>query len=303
MRDSVKGTFLDLSAGLVAIAAVVITAVVFQFVGSDLRALFAVDGVAFFLAGTARPGVRPAWRQALIVSAPGLLGDVALIVNNGVGRMEIPISITIVSIACTWAGVLVRRSWADRRGLALGWIGVVAIALGAWVLLGLPRMLTTMSFHWHTTSAPSLRFVSLDGAPVAVPDPAGRVVVMAFWTTWCLPCRWELPELERVRRRFDHDSRVALWTVDVGWGAESPNKARRFLERMGVTMPSAFDSGFTARALGVYALPSIALVDGGGRLRLTHTGFDRSEDLAGGLSSAITRVIAEDSQGAAREKR
>jgi thiol-disulfide isomerase/thioredoxin len=128
---------------------------------------------------------------------------------------------------------------------------------------------------------------------VDVPDPQGRVVVLTFWATWCLPCRWELPEFERVYDRFARDPRVALWAVDVGWGPESPRRARAYLERKGLAVPAAFDSGFTAQALGVHALPSIALVDGAGRLRMTHSGYDRSEDIPGRLSSAIQRVLDE----------
>jgi thiol-disulfide isomerase/thioredoxin len=164
-------------------------------------------------------------------------------------------------------------------------------------------MLTAMSFHWRTTAAPPLRFVSLDGAAVPVPDPGGRVVVLAFWTTWCLPCHWELPEIERVHRRFSAEPRVVIWAVDVGWGAESMTRARRFLERHGLALPAAFDSGYTARSLGVHALPAIAVVDGSGRLRVTHTGYDRSEDLAAGLSSAIAKVLADDAGRASGQPR
>jgi thiol-disulfide isomerase/thioredoxin len=228
----------------------------------------------------------------LIVSLPGLLGDVALIVNNA-HRLEIPIAITVTSILSAVAGVAARRLFAGARGRAIGLAAIFTVALAAWVGFGLPRFLASMSFRWSTRPAPSLHFTSLDGAAVDVPDPQGRVVVLTFWATWCLPCRWELPEFERVYDRFARDPRVALWAVDVGWGPESPRRARAYLERKGLAVPAAFDSGFTAQALGVHALPSIALVDGAGRLRMTHSGYDRSEDIPGRLSSAIQRVLDE----------
>jgi thiol-disulfide isomerase/thioredoxin len=168
-----------------------------------------------------------------------------------------------------------------------------AVAITLWVAVGLPRYLGQMGFHWGERAAPTLRFTSLDGADVNVPDPHGRVLVLAFWATWCLPCRWELPEIARVQERFAADRRVAIWAVDVAWGPESPQRARSFLERRGLAIPAAFDSGFTAQALGVHALPAIVVVDGRGRLRLTHSGFDRSEDLPGRLSAAIARMLEE----------
>jgi thiol-disulfide isomerase/thioredoxin len=304
MREVTRSLGFDLLAGLAAIVAVVGTAIVAQFVGSDMRALFAVSGVAFYLAGLARPGRAgaPAWRQGLIVSLPGLLGDVALIMNNGVGRLDIPLAITLTSIISAIGGVATRRLVGSARGRAIGLAAIFTIALASWVAIGLPRFLAHMSFQRGTRAAPSLTFTSLDGASVRIPDPQGRVVVLAFWTTWCLPCRWELPEIARLHERFAADPRVVIWAVDVGWGPESPQRARTFLERKGLAIPAAFDSAYTAQALGVHALPALVVVDGRGRLRLTHSGYDRSEDLVGRLSAAIVRALEGSAPAVGRRK-
>ena len=284
----------DLLAGAAAIVAVVGTAITSQFVGSDLRALFGMSGMAFFLAGLARGRAgAPAWRRGLIVSLPGLLGDVALIANNGLGRLDIPVAITLTSIAGAVAGVATRRLATDHRLRGLGLSLAFALALGSWVALGLPWFLAQMSFHRETRPAPALVFTSLDGAAVRIPDPQRRIVVLAFWTTWCMPCRWELPEIARVHQRFAADPRVVVWAVDVGWGPESPRRARSFLARRGLVVPAAFDSGFSAQALGVHALPAIVVVDGSGRLRLTHAGYDRSEDMPRRLAAAIAGLLGE----------
>lgn len=294
MRDSRRAVLKDLMAGLAAITAVVGTAIYSQFVGSDMRALFATSGVAFFFAGFARPGRvgSNAWRQGLIVSLPGLFGDAALIINNA-RRLDIPIAITLTSTGCAIAGVATQRLFSRARARAIGLAAVFMVALASWVGIGLPWYLAQMGFRWGTRAAPSLRFTSLEGAPVLVPDPQGRILVLTFWTTWCLPCRWELPEIARVHDRFAGDPRVVLWAVDVAWGSESPRRARSFLQREGLTIPAAFDSSFTAQALGVRALPAIAVIDGHGRLRMAHSGYDRSEDLSGRLSAAIVRLLAE----------
>jgi thiol-disulfide isomerase/thioredoxin len=208
-----------------------------------------------------------------------------------------PLAITLTSILCSIAGVAARRLAATSLPRSLAAAVLLVAALCLWVMVGVPRFVAGTGYHWSTRACPALAFRSLDGEPIVVSDPRGRVPVLAFWATWCLPCRWELPELVRIRRRFAADPRVAFWAVDVGWGPESPIRARGFLERRGLALPAAFDSAFTAQALGVHALPAIAVVDGRGRLRLTHAGFDRSEDLAGRLSRAIERVANESAGG------
>ena len=41
-------------------------------------------------------------------------------------------------------------------------------------------------------------FRSLDGAPLSPASWKGKVVVLNYWATWCIPCRQEIPEFNRM---------------------------------------------------------------------------------------------------------
>ncbi|NGY70306.1 TlpA family protein disulfide reductase [Bacillus megaterium] len=38
---------------------------------------------------------------------------------------------------------------------------------------------------------------TLGGEPVKLSDLRGKAVVLNFWTSWCPPCKKEMPELEK----------------------------------------------------------------------------------------------------------
>src|SRR5207237_9846909 len=51
-------------------------------------------------------------------------------------------------------------------------------------------------------SAPDVGFTRLDGGTLRLADLRGRVVVLNFWATWCIPCRSEIPSLSAMQKDF-----------------------------------------------------------------------------------------------------
>ena len=48
--------------------------------------------------------------------------------------------------------------------------------------------------------APDVQFAKLDGGNLKLTDLRGRVVVLNFWATWCIPCRSEIPALSSMEK-------------------------------------------------------------------------------------------------------
>ena len=84
-------------------------------------------------------------------------------------------------------------------------------------------------------AAPAFTLSRLDGAgPISLSQYAGKVVVLNFWASWCVPCKQENPALVRVYERY-RGSDVVLIGIDY---QESADGGLAYVRRMGISWPT-----------------------------------------------------------------
>jgi thiol-disulfide isomerase/thioredoxin len=164
-----------------------------------------------------------------------------------------------------------RESTALPRWIAAIIIGAIALASLAalvWPLLNKPASVTDAGVIRAQieadgaagrigATAPDFEWTDLDGKTVRLSSYRGKVVVVNFWATWCLPCREEMPALQRVAAS---EPDVVVLEVDL---MEPGDKARSFLDSLGLDrlQPVLDSDGATARRYGVLTLPSTFFID------------------------------------------
>jgi cytochrome c biogenesis protein CcmG/thiol:disulfide interchange protein DsbE len=101
----------------------------------------------------------------------------------------------------------------------------------------------------------------------------GHPVVVNLWASWCEPCRFELPFLQR--QAVARGARVAFLGVNSG---DSRDGARQLAAQFPMPYPSFEDPRQkVAGRYGAVGLPATAYYDARGKLALVHQGVYRSE--------------------------
>ncbi|MFJ8819984.1 TlpA family protein disulfide reductase [Amycolatopsis thermoflava] len=182
----------------------------------------------------------------------------------------------------------------DPRGSTMRWlrwaalaIAVVTIAVGAILGTGLGKDPTLVDTPLVGKPAPdfTLPYLERDGE-LALNSLRGRIVVVNFWASWCVPCRSEQSVLTAAADTYA-DSGVTF--VGISY-QDQRRPAVDFLNELGrgrqyqyVTDPGSR----TAMDFGVYGIPETFFIDRSGTIVAKITGETDAPLLAGVLDDML----------------
>ncbi len=135
-----------------------------------------------------------------------------------------------------------------------------------------------------TAPGPSdLRLPSLAGDEIGTADYRGKVVVVDFWATWCLPCHEQARVLKILHGELSPDE-VQFLAVDVG---EPEEVVRAFVEKRPFPYPVLLDPANTvADKLQILALPTLMILDREGQVAFVRPGITPENELRDAIQKA-----------------
>ena len=257
--------------------------------------LFLMAETIYFLAGAVRGhgDPRDPFMRVFLIVVPGT-STILLLAYTGYAFTAHLYIICFLGAALfgTLTGILLGQFFAkgNTRLVSLIALAVLAINLLA-VRTLIPRVIAASVTKNTNILAPSFAFSTIDGAAVGSDQLRGKVVLLAFWATWCRPCIGELPRLQQIYYRYREDPRVVIWVVDSGIGNDTIEKQRRIISAQHWDLAFAADSENLEYKMGFHGLPKLVLLYRAGRVRWLHDGFDASEDLVGQLTKRIDALL------------
>ena len=121
-----------------------------------------------------------------------------------------------------------------------------------------------MQLPSRLVEAPAFELVDMAGIPHSLSEYRGKVVLLNFWATWCVPCKTEMPSMERLHQTLG-DQGLALVGINL---RESRETISAFLtNEVKATFDILLDSdGEVSRAYGANALPMNYVINDQGRI-------------------------------------
>lgn len=111
---------------------------------------------------------------------------------------------------------------------------------------------------------PTFKFSDASGHPLTLADFHGKFVLLNIWATWCIPCRKEMPTLDRLQARLGGPHfEVVPVSIDSG-GLEAVRKfyAEIKIKHLGIFLDP---SGNAMQVLNLEGIPTSFLIDPNGR--------------------------------------
>jgi len=134
-----------------------------------------------------------------------------------------------------------------------------------------------------SAEAPLFAWATPQGQLTNLEALRGQPVVINFWATWCVPCREEMPALDRVAASRPD---VVFLEIDL---QENPEAVTAFFARYGLThlQPVLDPQGKTTTRYGVLSLPTTFFVDRDGVIQHIKIGGPMSdEEIQRGIAKA-----------------
>jgi thiol-disulfide isomerase/thioredoxin len=143
----------------------------------------------------------------------------------------------------------------------------------------------------------------IDQQPVHLADLRGKVVLLDFWATWCGPCRYTIPKLNSLHKKYKDRGLVVIGLTEFEGNVEGRNVTRpqeleylrRFKQQKGIAYGFGIsDDKETGRGYSVTSLPTAILIDRRGRVRFLT--ISANDDEAEILTKMIQKLLDEPAQ-------
>jgi cytochrome c biogenesis protein CcmG/thiol:disulfide interchange protein DsbE len=127
---------------------------------------------------------------------------------------------------------------------------------------------------------PEVSLNDVNGKKINVADygKSGKVTVLSFWATWCIPCKKELTNVAELYEEWQKKYNVQVVAVSID-DSRSAGKVKPYVESQRWTYEVLLDMNQDLkRALNIQSVPFTVVVDANGKVVSTHSGYVEGDE-------------------------
>lgn len=134
--------------------------------------------------------------------------------------------------------------------------------------------------------APEFTLQDVNGETVQLSSLLGRPLVINYWATWCVPCKQELPILDKLHKEYSE--RGVVFVSINALDQDSLTSVQQLITELNMTLPVLLDQD-RQFADGYQAIffPTTYLIDAGGVIREISLGDNTEAELRASLENLL----------------
>ncbi len=121
---------------------------------------------------------------------------------------------------------------------------------------------------------PDMNLTTIDGEQIKLSELEGRKVVLAFWATWCPPCKKEIPHFNEIAKNADPNELLVI-----GISSEKESALKSFAQQTEINYPIVSKDDLPVPYDTITSIPTTVFLDEEGIIRSWISGYHDLESL------------------------
>ncbi len=127
---------------------------------------------------------------------------------------------------------------------------------------------------------PVLTLTDVNGKKVNVADygKSGKITIISFWATWCVPCKKELTNMADLYDEWKKKYNLQIVAVSID-DSRSTTKVKPYVDGQRWTYDVLLDTNQDLkRQLNIQSVPFTVVVDASGKIVFMHSGYTDGDE-------------------------
>ena len=139
--------------------------------------------------------------------------------------------------------------------------------------------------------APDFVVENLKGKDITLKNYKGKVVLIDFWATWCIPCVEMMPELQKLNEKHKKSKKFVVLGISIDQGKDIRKKIKNFIKEKNISYPilhdAKKDSAF--KSFNLKVVPTMFLINTEKQIVAQWTGKTNHQEVEKHVSNLLNK--------------